>query len=261
MQALTTIFTAPSWCANRFEVYIDNNPYHSSTLSPSSGWVDPSFSKCVPSQYTEKYQMMSPGVCPDYMTIARTTSNVNDSKTIWTGGCCQSGFTGMAEYYCNSMVATPMAFLLLPNISTSDIYTTLSNMWIGHDQITIAWQETDLKVLPKAVATNYASIMGITPATTTRESSSFSSAQTTYSASEKTSSTIVTTTTSTTPTDTVVVIPVTGTTTGSTSEMTEPSATISKHTSSSTASDAGTQLPRWIVIPLISSLALLWVTH
>ncbi|KAI1457069.1 hypothetical protein F4805DRAFT_467710 [Annulohypoxylon moriforme] len=211
MQALTTIFTAASWCTNRYEVYIDNNPYHSSTLSPTSGWVDPSFSKCVPSQYTDRFQMISPGICPDYMTMARTTSNVDSGdKTIWTGG----GFTGMPQWFCNSMVSTPMAFLLMPNISTADIYTTLSNMWIGHDQITIAWQETDLKLFPKQVATNYASIMGMTPATISCECESSVPAHTTYPASEKTSNAIVTTTTSTTPTATIVVTPVTDATTG-----------------------------------------------
>ncbi|KAI0887794.1 uncharacterized protein GGS22DRAFT_89202 [Annulohypoxylon maeteangense] len=262
MQALTTVFTASSWCANRYEVYIDNNPYHSSTLSPSSGWVDPSFSKCVPSQYTARFQMISPGVCPGYMTMARTTSNVDGSKTLWTGGCCQSGFTGMPEYFCNSMVSTPMAFLLQPNISTADIYTTLSNMWIGHDQITIAWQETDLELLPKEVATKYASIMGIALTTTTRESDSgsFVLTHTTYSASEKTSSTIVTTTTSTTPTTTISVTPITDTTSGSITGTAVTSASTSRH-ASSTTSDAGSAHPRWIVLPLITGLALLWIVR
>ncbi|KAI1088102.1 hypothetical protein F5B19DRAFT_472740 [Rostrohypoxylon terebratum] len=260
MQALTTVFTPPAWCANRYEVYIDDNPHHSSTLSPSSGWVDPSYSKCVPSQYTTKFQMISPGVCPYYMTLARANSNVNGSITAWTGGCCQRGFTGMAEYYCNSMVSTPMAFLLLPNISTADIYTTLSNMWIGHDQITIGWQETDLKILPAEVATNYASIMGIPLASTTRESPSFIATRTTYSASEKTSSTIVTMTTSTTPTATVFVTPVTGTATGSTVGITATSVTTSKPASTST-SDAGSERPRWISVSLLTGLALLWIAH
>ncbi|KAI1211231.1 uncharacterized protein F4807DRAFT_466556 [Annulohypoxylon truncatum] len=192
--------------------------------------------------------------------MARTTSNIDGSKTLWTGGCCQSGFTGMAEYYCNSMVSTPMAFLLLPNISTADIYTTLSNMWIGHDQITIGWQETDLKLLPKEVATNYASIMGIPLATTTRESESSVTTHTTYSTSEKTSSTIVTTSTSTTPTATVVVIPVTDTKTGLVTGTTETSVTTSKPTLTTT-SDAGSQTPRWIITLSIIGLALLWIAR
>ncbi|XDG05659.1 hypothetical protein ABKA04_005274 [Annulohypoxylon sp. FPYF3050] len=158
------------------------------------------------------------------------------------------------------MVSTPMAFLLLPNISTADIYTTLSNMWIGHDQITIGWQETDLKILPAEVATNYASIMGISLASTTRESSSFIPTHTTYSASEKTSSTIVSMTTSTTPTTTVVVIPVTDTTTGSIVGTTATSVTTSKPASTST-SDAGSQHPRWITVSLLTGLALLWIVR
>lgn len=54
-----------------------------------------------------------------------------------------------------------MGFLLDPNISTADIYTTLSDLWIEHDQITVLWEKTDLSVLPKEVALSYASIMGI----------------------------------------------------------------------------------------------------
>lgn len=54
---------------------------------------------------------------------------------------------------------TPMGFLLDPNITSADIYTTLSHLWIEHDQITVQWEETDLYILPKEVSTSYASIM------------------------------------------------------------------------------------------------------
>lgn len=68
----------------------------------------------------------------------------------------------MSGYFCTSTVTRPMAFLLVANISTTDIYTTLSNIQIEHDQMTVAWQEADLKNLPKEIAMRYASIMGIT---------------------------------------------------------------------------------------------------
>ncbi|KAI4860052.1 hypothetical protein F4820DRAFT_128205 [Hypoxylon rubiginosum] len=195
MQALTTAFTAPSWCLDRFVVYIDNNRYHSSTLSPSRGWVDPSFTKCVPSQYTTSLQVFSPGVCPDYMTFARTTSHVHGDKTTWTGGCCQSGFSDMNGYFCTSTVTTPMAFLLEANVSTTDIYTTLSDLWIEHDQMTVAWQETDMEVLPKKVSLQYGSIMGPPVTTTTAESST--ATHSTQVATVKTTSTIATATSAT----------------------------------------------------------------
>ncbi|KAI1763906.1 hypothetical protein GGR53DRAFT_466902 [Hypoxylon sp. FL1150] len=170
MQALTTVFKAPSWCTDRFVVYIDNNPYHSSTLSPTRGWADPSFSQCVPSQYTESLQVFSPGVCPDYMTIARTTSHVDGDETTWSGGCCQSGFSDMTGYFCTSTVTTPMRFVLQANVSTTDIYTTLSDLWIEHDQMTVAWQASDLTYLPPEIRSQYREIMGL-PATTPTESS------------------------------------------------------------------------------------------
>ncbi|KAI2609637.1 uncharacterized protein GGS25DRAFT_520440 [Hypoxylon fragiforme] len=267
MQALTTIFNAPSWCLTRFAVAIDNNPFHSSTLSPSRGWADPSFSKCMPSQATEPAQTLSPGVCPGYMSIARTTSNVESGKTIWTGGCCQSGFSDMSTYFCTSTVTTPMAFLLLPNITTTDIYTTLSSMWIEHDQMTVVWEETDLRVLPKEVATNYAAIMGITVATTT-ESPTTSTTTTTQTwtaqhPSEKTSSTIAASTsttvssmtssvTSSTVTLAIDPLPTISSTTTGTSH---PSST----SSLSRTSNSGSERARSTIVPLVIWLAFLCV--
>ena len=57
-----------------------------------------------------------------------------------------------------------MPFLLDPNISTADIYTTLSDVWIEHDQVTVQWEEKDLALFPSSVAAHYASIMGKPPA-------------------------------------------------------------------------------------------------
>ncbi|KAI1641891.1 uncharacterized protein F4817DRAFT_354539 [Daldinia loculata] len=253
MQALTTIFTAPSWCLTRFAVYIDNNPFHSSTLSPTRGWVDPSFSKCVPSQYTDQLQTLSPGVCPNYMSIARSDYNVNDGRTLWTGGCCQSGFSDMSGYFCTSTVTTPMAFLLLPNITTTDIYTTLSDMWIEHGQITVEWQETDLKDFPTEIMTNYESIMGITLATTDKSSTS---TVTTHSVSGRTSSTVATSTSATTA-STLTVIPMD--TLEPTSGPIETLAITSTHTqSSSVPSSGGFGHPWRILSSFIVCLVCFW---
>ncbi|KAI0113418.1 hypothetical protein F4814DRAFT_460532 [Daldinia grandis] len=255
MQALTTIFTAPSWCLTRFAVYIDNNPFHSSTLSPTRGWVDPSFSRCVPSQYTDQLETLSPGVCPNYMSIARSVHNIKDGKTIWTGGCCQSGFSDMSGYFCTSTVTTPMAFLLLPNVTTADIYTTLSDMWIEHGQITVEWQETDLKDLPEEIITNYESIMGITLVATTDGSST--STITTHSVDRRTSSTVAMSTSATTATS-IAVIPID--TPEPTSGPLETLPILSTHIpSSSLPSSGGFGHPRYIPSLLVTCLVFLWI--
>lgn len=66
-----------------------------------------------------------------------------------------------AQYLCTSTVTQPMAFLLDPNISTTDIYTTLSSLYIEHDQLAVLWEETDLPAFPTEVAAQYASIMNV----------------------------------------------------------------------------------------------------
>ncbi|ORY61383.1 uncharacterized protein BCR38DRAFT_411262 [Pseudomassariella vexata] len=168
--ALTTIFTPSPGCTGRYAIFIDHGGPIDGTRSepPTSGWIDPSFTSCIPAQYTNTFPTFSPGVCPDHMSIASYTSSVDgaSARTVWTGACCQSGFSTMEidpRFYCTSSVTTQMAFLLDPNISTTDIYTTLSNLWIEHDQVTVEWEQADLAILPGTVATQYASIMGIGP--------------------------------------------------------------------------------------------------
>lgn len=77
-----------------------------------------------------------------------------------------SGFSPLSiddEYLCTSAITTPMAFLLDPNISTADIYTTLPpELWIEHDQVTVQWEPSDLELFPVGVASQYALMMGIT---------------------------------------------------------------------------------------------------
>ncbi|KAI1733699.1 hypothetical protein F4680DRAFT_440859 [Xylaria scruposa] len=68
-----------------------------------------------------------------------------------------------SSFLCTSSITTPMAFLLDPNISTADVYTTLPpKLWIEHDQMTVQWEPTDLELLPVIVASQYARLMGIT---------------------------------------------------------------------------------------------------
>ncbi|KAI0548188.1 hypothetical protein F4679DRAFT_551558 [Xylaria curta] len=66
-------------------------------------------------------------------------------------------------FLCTSSITTPMAFLLDPNISTADVYTTLPpKLRIEHDQMTVQWEPTDLELFPVVVASEYARLMGIT---------------------------------------------------------------------------------------------------
>ncbi|KAI0405039.1 hypothetical protein F4802DRAFT_564002 [Xylaria palmicola] len=173
MAALTTVFEPSSWCANRFAVYVDDNAPGTSIIPPSSGWVDPSFTKCIPTQYTTAYPTFSPGVCPAHMDIVKHGVETKDGKTVYTAACCQSGFAPMSVdsgYLCTSAITSPMAFLLDPNISTADVYTTLPpELWIEHDQMTVQWESTDLDVLPTGVASQYKMMMGVTAAPQTTD--------------------------------------------------------------------------------------------
>ncbi|RYP25012.1 hypothetical protein DL765_000240 [Monosporascus sp. GIB2] len=166
MQALTTVFTPEGFCSSRYAVFIGLSPSATSTLPPSSGWIDPLFTQCIPTEYHSPYPTFSPGICPRHMAIVSPTSNVNLGQTTWTGRCCESGFSPVPlnpEWICTSTVTTPMSFLLDPNISTADVYTVLSDLWIEHDQMTVLWESSDLCVLPKEVASQYADIMQGTP--------------------------------------------------------------------------------------------------
>ncbi|KAF3015875.1 hypothetical protein E8E14_008710 [Neopestalotiopsis sp. 37M] len=169
--ALTAVFTPPPFCSGRYAVFIGTpTPLGGapSTNTPSSGWIDPSFSTCNPPQYTNTYPTFSPGVCPSGMTIAASSSSIDGPRTIWTGACCESGFSQLdTQYLCTSSVTTPMGFLLDPNISTADVYTTLSNLNIEHDQLAVLWEESDLAALPSGVVAQYASIMGVAVPTST----------------------------------------------------------------------------------------------
>ncbi|KAK5636281.1 hypothetical protein RRF57_011993 [Xylaria bambusicola] len=162
MAALTTLFTPSPWCSNRFAVFVDDHAPGTSTNIPSSGWIDPSFTKCIPTQYSTAYPTFSPGVCPANMEVVRYAFNRQDQKTIWTAACCQSGFSTMpddSEYLCTSSITTPMAFLLDPDISTADTYTTMAPEWIMHDQVTVQWEESDLESFPSGVAAQYKYMM------------------------------------------------------------------------------------------------------
>lgn len=89
MTALTTQFTPAPWCSDRFVVYVDDRAPGTSIIPPSSGWLDPSFTKCIPTEYTAPYPTFSPGVCPAHMEVVKYTLGARDNNTIWTAACCQ----------------------------------------------------------------------------------------------------------------------------------------------------------------------------
>lgn len=60
-----------------------------------------------------------------------------------------------------------MSFLIDPDVSTADIYTTLppnQQLYVEHDQVTVQWEASDLALFPEHVASAYAVMMGVTPA-------------------------------------------------------------------------------------------------
>lgn len=74
------------------------------------------------------------------------------------------------EYLCTSAITAPMAFLLDPNISTTDVYTTLPpELWIEHDQLTVQWEPSDLELFPLGAASQYELMMGITAPPSTED--------------------------------------------------------------------------------------------
>lgn len=80
-----------------------------------------------------------------------------------------SGFSPIStgDYLCTSAITTPMSFLIDPDVSTADVYTTLppdQQIYIEHDQLTVQWEASDLELFPEHVASTYAAMMGITPA-------------------------------------------------------------------------------------------------
>ncbi|KAI1366878.1 hypothetical protein F5Y08DRAFT_300320 [Xylaria arbuscula] len=87
--------------------------------------------------------------------------------------CRVSGFSPMsgdAEYLCTSALTKPMAFLVDPDISTADVYTTLApELSIVHDQITVQWEHSDLGQFPVNVASQYKFMMGVAVQANTAE--------------------------------------------------------------------------------------------
>ncbi|KAI0169093.1 hypothetical protein GGR52DRAFT_508084 [Hypoxylon sp. FL1284] len=74
-------------------------------------------------------------------------------------------FSDSGESCCMTTITASMVFLL----SAAEVYATHSDLWIKHDQLTVARQEIDLH-LPEEIISRYRSIMAL-PVTATTERS------------------------------------------------------------------------------------------
>ncbi|KAJ3560472.1 hypothetical protein NPX13_g9289 [Xylaria arbuscula] len=96
------------------------------------------------------------------------TQPLDGAKTDRVSGF--SPMSGDAEYLCTSALTKPMAFLVDPDISTADVYTTLApELSIVHDQITVQWEHSDLGQFPVNVASQYKFMMGVAVQANTAE--------------------------------------------------------------------------------------------
>ncbi|KAI0191871.1 hypothetical protein F4808DRAFT_443523 [Astrocystis sublimbata] len=97
-----------------------------------------------------------------------------------------------SQYLCTSSLSSPMAFLVMPDITTADVYTTLAaapELWIEHDQMTVQWEASDLEHLPSEVVSQYQGIMRITDAPLPSSSTALSTTDTTTDTSSSKSET------------------------------------------------------------------------
>ncbi|KAK4182723.1 hypothetical protein QBC35DRAFT_536275 [Podospora australis] len=148
---LTTIFTPPASCASSQWTY-------TSHISRTEPWREEFINSvvrtganedCQPSQTWAYSQSYSPGICFSGMSIASfsTTSEFGEGATTWGANCCQS------------FIRTPT---VIPSVVTYDstrttlvsqiFPTTVSSLAIGHEPITVLWQESDLTAFPSQLS-------------------------------------------------------------------------------------------------------------
>jgi len=86
--ALTTIFTPPASCSNRWlaaeQTGIAWSTYSRDGYQPP---VDPIYYSCLPERLRGPHY--SPGVCTDGQTIADITKYEAGTRTMWQAQCCK----------------------------------------------------------------------------------------------------------------------------------------------------------------------------
>ncbi|KAF2829615.1 hypothetical protein CC86DRAFT_379163 [Ophiobolus disseminans] len=196
--ALTTVFTPPASCSNRW-LAADNPSIAWSTYS-RDGYtppVDPIYYSCLPERLRGPHY--SPGVCTDGQTIAGITKYEAGARTMWQAQCCKSGLTisiqtvqGSAAPMCVSSIATPLAVralvtttytngassfyeLVINDKSTISSISTLSRGTAVADPLYVAWEASDLSLFPVGYATLLAQKIGVSFTPTATPASAASS--------------------------------------------------------------------------------------
>ncbi|KAI3325844.1 hypothetical protein HD806DRAFT_552255 [Xylariaceae sp. AK1471] len=173
--ALTTIFTPPSLCKNRYYVEVLTKSI-ATDQGISSGISDRLYRSCQPDP--EAYQnYYSPGACPYLMNIAAVSSITpssapngtsaalllaKDQAHVWIldtnkRGLFNSGFVWDFNR-CYSIVSTTTTVLIAKYVITTDAFIAVSQIHAWHDPIMAIWQTTDLSLFPSEVGRQKASI-------------------------------------------------------------------------------------------------------
>ncbi|PVI04075.1 hypothetical protein DM02DRAFT_652094 [Periconia macrospinosa] len=185
---LTTIYTAPSSCSNRWMMNatqtVNDAPVSIafSRILPNALY-DPEYLTCQPFAVAPTY---SPGVCPDGHTIAEVTEH-QVSKTAggmdryWQASCCKSGlrFGAATKGLCYSSVTAPLAVhglvtgrdkasgMTVTAYEFNNDGSTVRRMEIMTrglaiaDPVIVGWQIQDLEAFPSTYASSLAKMIGV----------------------------------------------------------------------------------------------------
>lgn len=104
--SLTTIFTTPSFCASRSYTVSEEHIVTLGVTRPMRDCVSSTWTQCAPTevsfmwcnfrdrdqaavtQYTQYWNIVSPGVCPADQTVVETSVLTFDDETTTLAGCC-----------------------------------------------------------------------------------------------------------------------------------------------------------------------------
>ncbi|KAI0098937.1 hypothetical protein GGR51DRAFT_565348 [Nemania sp. FL0031] len=147
---LTTIFTPPPLCENRYYVEAKANGYFTERgIFSDTG--DRLYQPCQPDPKAHDNHY-SPGACPSNMEIATVLSSASDGTTDMTG------FVWDLQS-CYSMVPTSTTVLVAPTVSTLDEYVSVSQIRAWHPPVMAVWQTTDLSLFPSDVMSQKSNIV------------------------------------------------------------------------------------------------------
>ncbi|KAI8629887.1 hypothetical protein F5Y19DRAFT_474826 [Xylariaceae sp. FL1651] len=156
LPALTTTFTPPNECRNRYWVSVISEDIFTGDGLHSDA-SDRLYHSCQPDP-SAVGNYYSPGMCPEFMDIvtvwSRTLDDPDDLQ--FMDICCQRGF--VYDYYsCISLVPSTNA-LIAPLITTADEKTYVAGLTAHHYPIFAAWHTADLSSFPNDVSSRKLSI-------------------------------------------------------------------------------------------------------